>query len=307
MEIKDSLYKAQTIGNIEPIEYMIPYPSIQAILEGQIIKYGNDIVFKDYNITNIEFYELIQKSSNWLSKQGIFPKDNVVIEESSFLNSILMLYGLWNLGARAIFLEFPDLEIDKSIKAKKLDYNYNLISEIKSFPSKFIPKYKALLNENAVISISKTNTLFFSHYGLLVNANSLQKGLNLYSNTNFYCDLEPNSSFWVVLCAILPVFSMCTFSSKNQSIILTYDNIMPQEGFRLRKDWENIEEFSTHELGLCEENSAVFSIGKEPLHLTDFKINNNELWLKGHSLMNGYLNKDLMTFKEDYLIIKNKN
>ena len=51
------------------------------------------------------------------------------------------------------------------------------------------------------------------------------------------------------------------------------------------------------------------SIGQEPLHLTDFKINNDELWLKGHSLMNGYLNKELMTFKEDYLIINalNKN
>ena len=134
-----------------------------------------------------------------------------------------------------------------------------------------------------------------------------QNDQHLYSNKKFYCTLEPYSSFWFVLCAILPVYSMFTFSSKNPSIILTYDSISPEEGFRLRKDWENIEEFSTHELGLCEENSAVFSIGKEPLHLTDFKINNNELWLKGHSLMNGYLNKDLMIFKEDYLIIKNKN
>ena len=63
MQIKDSLYKAQTIGNIEPIEYMIPYPSTQSILEGQIIKFGNDMVFKDYNLTNIQFYELIQKTS----------------------------------------------------------------------------------------------------------------------------------------------------------------------------------------------------------------------------------------------------
>ena len=307
MQIKDSLYKAQTIGNIEPIEYMIPYPSTQSILEGQIIKFGNDMVFKDYNLTNIQFYELIQKTSHWLSKQRISPKDNVVIEESSFLNSILLLYGLWHLGARAVFLESPSLKIDKSIKAKKVNYDYNLINQIESFPSKFIPKHKALLNENAVISISERNTLFFSHYGLLVNVNSLQKGLNLHSNTKFHCTLEPNSSFWVVLCAILPVYSMCTFSSKNPSIILTYDNISPQEGFRLRKDWKNIEEFSINELGLCEENSAVFSIGKEPLHLTDFRINNNELWLKGHSLMNGYLNKDLMTFKEDYLVIKSKN
>ena len=306
MKSKDQLYKAQTIGNIEPIEYMIPYPSTQAIIEGQVIKYGDEIVFEDYNLTNIQFYELIQKTSHWLHNQGISPKDNVVIKESSFLDSILLLYGLWHLGAVAVFLYNPDQKIDESIKAKFLNYDNTLIDQIESLSSKFIPKYKALLNENAVISISEHNSLSFSHYGLLVNANGLQKGLNLYSNTKFFCDLEPNSSFWVVLCAILPVYSMCTFSSKNPSIILTTDNIQPQKGFRLRKDWKNIEKYKVNELGLCEENSAVISIGQEPLHLTDFKINNDELWLKGHSLMNGYLNKELMTFKEDYLIINNK-
>ena len=61
MKSENQLYKAQTIGNIEPIEYMIPYPSTQAIIEGQVIKYGNEIVFEDYNLTNIQFYELIQK------------------------------------------------------------------------------------------------------------------------------------------------------------------------------------------------------------------------------------------------------
>ena len=90
MRYKNQLYRAQTIGNIEPIEYMIPYPSTQAIIEGQVIKYGNEIVFEDYNLTNVQFYELIQKTSHWLSEQGILPKDNVVIEETSFLNSILL-------------------------------------------------------------------------------------------------------------------------------------------------------------------------------------------------------------------------
>ncbi len=31
----DLLYRAQTIGNIEPIEYMIPYPNTQSLIEGQ--------------------------------------------------------------------------------------------------------------------------------------------------------------------------------------------------------------------------------------------------------------------------------
>ena len=83
MNSQTQLYSAQTIGNIEPIEYMIPYPGTQAIIEGQIIKYGDKSIFSDYNLKNIEFYELIQKMANWLTEQGINPKDNVVIEENS--------------------------------------------------------------------------------------------------------------------------------------------------------------------------------------------------------------------------------
>ena len=143
MKSKNQLYKAQTIGNIEPIEYMIPYPSTQAIIEGQVIKYGNEIVFEDYNLTNIQFYKLIQKTSHWLHNQGISPQDNVVIKKSSFLDSILLLYGLWHLGAVAVFLYNPNQKIDESINAKFLNYDNSLIDQIESLPSKFIPKYKA--------------------------------------------------------------------------------------------------------------------------------------------------------------------
>ena len=47
----DLLYRAQTIGNIEPIEYMIPYPNTQSLIEGQTIKFGEQIIYKDYGIT----------------------------------------------------------------------------------------------------------------------------------------------------------------------------------------------------------------------------------------------------------------
>ena len=41
LEIKNNIYKAQCIGNVEPIEYMIPYPSMRSLIEGQNIKYNN--------------------------------------------------------------------------------------------------------------------------------------------------------------------------------------------------------------------------------------------------------------------------
>ena len=304
MQPNSQIYKAQTIGNIEPIEYMIPYPSTQAIIEGQIIKYKNEKVFKDYGLTNIDFFKSIQRISSWLNDQGVLPKDKVVIDDNSFLNSILLLYGLWHIGAIAVFLEKENYSPKKKLNVKCLDYSGDLIKITESHSLHFIPKYNPLLNDDAVVVVSNDKTVFLSHYGLLVNANGLQKLLNLKQRQNFFCDIKPKTSFWVVLCAILPIYAMVTFTSKSPSIILTYDDIDIKNGFKLRKDWVNLKNYRANELALCKENSAVFSLNNVPIHLTDYKIIEDELWLKGHSLMNRYLEEDKMVFKDDYLIIK---
>ena len=304
MQSNKPIYKAQTIGNIEPIEYMIPYPSTQAIIEGQIIKYKNEKVFKDYGLTNIEFFNGILRMSNWLDGQGIVPKDKVVINDNSFLNSILLLYGLWHIGAIAVFLEKENYSPKNKLNAKCLDYSGDLIKVTESHSSHFIPKYKPLLNDHAVVVVSNDKTVFLSHYGLLVNANGLQKLLNLKQQQSFFCDIKPKTSFWVVICAILPIYAMAIFTSKSPSILLTYDNIDIEDGFKLREDWVNIDNYKVNELSLCKENSAILTLKNNPIHLTDYKIIEDELWLKGHSLMNGYFEKDKMVFKDDYLIIK---
>ena len=208
MNPQTQLYNAQTIGNIEPIEYMIPYPGTQAIIEGQIIKYGDKSIFSDYNLKNIEFYELIQKMANWLTDQGINPKDNVVIEENSSLHSLLLLYSLWHMGAKGVFLENSNVKINKKLNAKRINFEIDFQKTLKSYPPVFIPKYKALLDETAIIMITVDKSIFLSHYSLLVNANSIQKALDLKSGMNFYCDLKANSTFWVVICAILPIYTM---------------------------------------------------------------------------------------------------
>ena len=304
MEPNSPIYRAQTIGNIEPIEYMVPYPSTQAIIEGQIIKYKNEKVFKDYGFTNIEFFNSIKRVSNWLNDQGILPKDKVVIDENSFLNSILLLYGLWHIGAIAVFLEREIHPPKLQLNIKCLDYSGDLIKITESHSSHFIPKYKPLLNDDAVVVVSNDKTVFLSHYGLLVNANGLQKILNLKQHQSFFCKIKPKTSFWVVICAILPIYAMATFTSKSPSILLTYDDIDVKDGFKLREDWVNINNYKINELALCKENSAVIALNNNPIHLTDYKIIEDELWLKGHSLMNRYLEKDKMVFKDDYLIIK---
>jgi len=247
MQPNSPIYKAQTIGNIEPIEYMIPYPSTQAIVEGQIIKYKNEKVFKDYGLTNIEFFNSIQRMSNWLNDQGVVPKDKVVIDDNSFLNSILLLYGLWHIGAIAVFSEKENHSSKKKLNVKFLDYSGDLIKITESHSSHFIPKYKPLLNDDAVVVVSNDKTVFLSHYGLLVNANGLQKLLNLKQQQSFFCDIKPKTSFWVVICAILPIYAMATFTSKRPSILLTYDDIDIKDGFKLREDWVNINNYKVNE------------------------------------------------------------
>ncbi|MDB9871362.1 hypothetical protein OAC64_00425 [bacterium] len=305
MNLQTQLYSAQTIGNIEPIEYMIPYPGTQAIIEGQIIKYGDKSIFSDYNLKNIEFYELIQKMANWLTEQGINPKDNVVIEENSSLHSLLLLYSLWHMGAKGVFLENSNVKINKKLNAKRINFEIDFQKTLMSYPSVFIPKYKALLDETAIIMITGAKSIFLSHYSLLVNANSIQKALDLRSGMNFYCDLKANSTFWVVICAILPIYTMCPFTKKDPQCTFTYDEISQKQGYRLRKDLENIEDFKVNDIALCKENSAVLAVKNNPIHLTDFKVKENELWIKGHSLMSGYLEEELMSFKDNYLIINN--
>ena len=102
MKFKNQLYKAQTIGNIEPIEYMIPYPSMRSLIEGQNIKYSKQTIIKEPNITNLDFYNYIQRTANWLESIGAKPKQSVVIPKLEYPQSEILLYGIWQLGAVAV-------------------------------------------------------------------------------------------------------------------------------------------------------------------------------------------------------------
>ena len=84
----------------------------------------------------------------------------------------------------------------------------------------------------------------------------------------------------------------------------TFNEIDKKSGYQLRTDWENLNDFKNHHIAVCVENSAAICINNNPIHLTDFKIKPRKLLVKGHSLMNGYLNKNNMLFENDYLAIQ---
>ena len=300
------IYKAQTIGNIEPIEYMIPYPSTQALIEGQNIKYGKHIIYSEDNISNYDFYELVQQTAHWLNEQNIKPKDNVIIQELKSPQSQLLLFGIWHLGAVGIIFESESSKIDRSLSIKSVLKTNDLFKTVSSYPKKYMPKNKALLGDNAILIINNKKIISLSHYSLLINTNGIQKALNLKTGKKLFCDLQPNSSSWTIFSALLPIYSGLSFTKIDPDIIITFNTINKKDGFQLRNDWENFNNFKSHHIGICTENTAAFCVGKKPIHLTQFDIKNEEIWIKGHSVMNGYLNKiqDRKSFHNGHMIIK---
>ena len=290
--LADQIYQAQCIGNVEPIEYMVPYPSTQSLIEGQNIKFSDQVIYEKENITNLQFYELVQQTAHWLVELGIQPKERVIVQQLEFPQSEILLFGIWHLGAVGVLIENEkNISTDKIIKiSKKIPAKINLISEIKSFPISFDPQYKPLLSDEALVFIDKNNSIRLSHYNLLVNTNSIQKALDLKARTKLFCNLQPVSTAWVVFKAMLPIYAGCLYTESNPDIIFSFSGVGQKNGFQLRNDWENLEEFENHHFGICPENTAAICLGKSPVHLTHYEKGKSELKIQGHSVMMGYLN-----------------
>ena len=107
IELKQRIYNAQCIGNVEPIEYMIPYPSMRSLIEGQNIKYGNQLIIKSDNITNLKYYQLIQQTAHWLIHKGLMPRDRIVLPKLKNYQSEILLFSIWQIGATAVLTKEP--------------------------------------------------------------------------------------------------------------------------------------------------------------------------------------------------------
>ena len=286
-DLEKRIYHAQCIGNVEPIEYMIPYPSMRSLIEGQNIKFSEQVIIEDPSITNLQFYDLVQQTAHWLDSIGLNPKERIVISELEYPQTEILLYGIWHLGAIAVIPANMDVNRvkQKSDTSLLVDQGIDLFKNIKDFPTKFEPKYKPLLNDEALVTFEKEQGIKLSHYNLLVNVNSIQKALSIKSRTRYKSSLEPRSTAWVVFQAILPIYCGCIYNTVNPDFTIGETG----NDFNLRYDLQNMSEFSETDIAICPENSAGLSLEGSPLHLTDFSLENGELILQGHSVMMGYM------------------
>jgi len=289
--LKTKIYDAQSIGNVEPIEYMTPYPSMRSLIEGQTIKFSDQIMIEESRMTNQEFFSCVQQTSHWLESLGIGPNQRVIMTETKHPEALILLYGIWNLGSSVVLPCNMDIEkIKKKSETKHvIEPKNDLFQKIKEYPERFEPGYKPLLSDEAVLSFEKGAGIRLSHYNLLVNANGLQKAMRINSRTRIHCDLSVGSMCWVTFQAILPIYCGCI-----------YDPIKPEltigasgNDYNLRKDIENIEQFSDNEIGICIENTTALSIGQIPMHLSEYNLEANHIKIKGHSVMMGYMDDSI--------------
>ena len=110
LDLKSRIYKAQTVGNVEPIEHMIPYPNLRSLIDGQNIKYGERVVYKDHNLTSNIIYNKAQQIANWLQSKGIQPKDRVLVKPMAFPLNVIIPFGIWTLGASVVIDNDNDTE-----------------------------------------------------------------------------------------------------------------------------------------------------------------------------------------------------
>ena len=287
--MKEKIYQAQCVGNVEPIEYMIPYPSMRSLIEGQNIKFSKQLIFSNLSITNYEFYILVQKTAKWLLEMDIKPKSRIIISGDDPFLTTLLLFGIWHLGATAVLIG----EIDLSYVKEKIKYEHQISINKQSFDAisklsdNFIPTHKPLLNEEAIVIFKEGLGIRLSHYNLLVNVNSISKLLNLSSQSRISIQLPCDSISWIILGSILPIYSGLIIDNSNPEITIGLKGC----DYNIRYDLESILNFSITDIGICPENSGCLSLGSEPIHLTSFSIDNRKLRITGHSVMMGYLNE----------------
>ena len=302
-DLKERIYQAQCLGNVQPIEHMVPYPNLRALVDGQNIKYGEKLVYADNKLTSDNIYSMAQQTANWLSSMGITPSDRILVEKLPFPQNEILAFGIWTLGASMILTGDNNIQEATQYGSPSLVINNKLdyFEKIKKFPTAYNPDYKPLLADEAMVFWNNGKGIKLSHYNLLVNANGVQHAIDLFEDQTFYVDLEPESMAWVILQVILPLYSGAPLTSKDPDILLG-----EIEGdFLIKFDWEELKETTPPSLYILNENTAFISMNKTAIHLTGMNNSKKPTELTGHSVMMGYLDDKLneKVFKNESLKI----
>ncbi len=282
------IYKAQCFGNVEPIEYMVPYPNLRSLVTGQCIKFSNNILYKDIGMTNGSFSKSINKTANWLSKIGINKNDRVFVRDIISPMMEILSYAIWSTGAVLVIADEkendsvinklkPKLIIDKITKKIK--------SNIDGQSEDFIETSGTLLLNEAVIYFINGNGIRLSHYNLLINTYGVQRHLNILHTDVLNIDVPSNTSAGIVLKTILPLYAGTSISSKSANITFSAKS---DADYQVKFDWIKLRDSQPQCLYILPEATAILAIGCTPNHLIAIIEDKDKFKINGHSIMMGY-------------------
>ena len=307
--VSDRIYNSQCLGNIEPVEYIVPYPNIFSLLEGENIKFGNNYLFLDQKITNDDFLTLINQASNWLRENKLGIKSRVLIENIDFPIAEIIIFAVWASGNSVILSQ-------EQIKKKDLakvdpvmllnNTNCPSLEILKNYPSDFIPLFRPSLHHEALLFYKKKKFIQLSHYNLLVNTNGTCKHLDLRRGTTININLPSTSTAWIVLQLLLPLYAGIAISNNNPDITIGLDGQYDNADYIIKMNWNKISK-EQNVIHIIEENTGILCIGDIPIHMTSIEISNSQISIKGHSIMMGYTDKrsNSKIFNNNSMIIKN--
>ena len=302
------IYKAQCMGNIEPIEFMVPYPNIYSLIEGENIKYGHRVLFTSYNLTNKDFFRLVHQGANWLRENGLQPKERVFIHDLEYPMAEIISFSIWAYGATVTIASSTSGKKDLNGIKPSFVVNANNCPSIESltnYSTEFMPTFRPALHHEALIYCVADKIIQLSHYNLLVNTNGLQKYLGLNRDDTFLVKLPPESTAWVVLQLLLPLYAAASITSNNPKIILGMEGQFDNPDYIIKMDWAKISK-ENNIIFILPENTAVLCIGDKPIHMTVIEKSNKIMKINGHSVMMGYMNENNneAVFRNNGMMIK---
>ncbi len=300
------IYKAQCFGNIEPIEYMVPYPNLRALAVGQCIKFSNSILYKDIGMTNGTFLKSINKYANWLSNNGIKKSDKVFVKNIPLPIMEILSYAIWSVGA--VLVISNEKENDEALHKIKPDLIINEITEkdksiIKKQSDDYIEVSSTLLLDEAVIYFNDGNGILLSHYNLLINTYGVQRHLNILHKDVLNIDIAQNTTAGIVLQTILPLYAGTSISDKSANITFSTKS---DADYQVKFEWTKLSDTKPQSLYVLPEATAILAFGRTPNHIVSIIGGKDNFTINGHSVMMGYLDdkENNKVFKSGSLVVE---
>jgi hypothetical protein len=291
-DLQDRIYQAQCFGNVEPIEFMVPYPNIYSLVEGQNIKFSESSLYPDLFITNKMFLKLTHQAASWIHSNGGKPESRIFLPILPFPYSEILAFGIWLVGGSVIitdngkYPENPKIDILNIISP---DINFKI--ELSKLDTEFTPMFKPNLLDEALVVFEKGNGIRLSHYNLLVNANGIQKHLNLKRGSSIKINLTPTMTSWAIFQVILPFYTGTYLTHKKANFTFGLLNQFKHPDILLQPNWVEVKKTRPPTIYLLSENSGALTLNEEPIHLTQFSLKTGQIKLNGHSVMMGYVDE----------------